>query len=66
MTNTELFINWGKFLAEEYNCHPDQNGNYLCDNGGLCDRCTTKEAYKKFCEKMELGLDKSPKVCYNS
>ena len=51
MTNTELCISWGKFLAEEYNCHPDQNGNYPCDNGAKCDKCTTKEAYKNFCEK---------------
>ena len=55
MTNTEIFDSWGKFLAEEYNCHPDQNGNYPCDNGGVCDRCFTEEASQKFREKIGIG-----------
>ena len=55
MTNIEIFDSWGRFLAEEYNCHPDQNGNYPCDNGGKCDKCTTKETYKKFRKKIGIG-----------
>ena len=55
MTNTQIFDSWGRFLAEEYNCHPDQNGNYPCDNGGICDKCCTNEAYKKFRKKIGIG-----------
>ena len=55
MTNIEIFDSWGKFLAEEYGCHPDQNGNYPCDNGGVCDRCCTEEASQKFRKKIGLG-----------
>ena len=55
VTNIEIVDSWGKFLAEEYNCHPDQNGNYPCDNGGLCDRCCTNEAAEKFRKKIKIG-----------
>ena len=55
MTNTEIFDSWGKFLAEEYNCRPDQNGNYPCDNGGMCDKCCTDEVSKKFLKKIGIG-----------
>lgn len=55
MTNIEIFNSWGKFLAEEYNCHPDRNGNYPCDNGGLCDKCCTDRAAEKFRKKIGIG-----------
>lgn len=44
MTNKELFKLWEEFRAEQYHCYPDENGNYPCDNGKLCDQCCTSEA----------------------
>lgn len=44
MTNKELFKLWEEFKAEQFNCYPDKEGNYPCDNGELCDRCCTDEA----------------------
>lgn len=55
MTNIEIFNSWGKFLAEEYNCHPDQNGNYPCDNGGMCNQCLQERTIQKFREKIGIG-----------
>lgn len=44
MTNKEMFKLWEEFRAEQFNCYPDENGNYPCDNGELCDKCCTDEA----------------------
>ena len=48
MTNKELFKLWEEFRAEQFNCYPDENGNYPCDNGELCDQCCTCEAIRRF------------------
>lgn len=48
MTNKELFKLWEEFRAEQYHCYPDENGNYPCDNGELCDQCCTSEAIRRF------------------
>lgn len=33
-----------QFLAIQYHCYEDENGNRPCDNGAICDACTTQEA----------------------
>lgn len=55
MTNNQILDSWDKFLADEFNCHADENGNRPCDNGVKCNKCSTKEIYKKFCEKIGIG-----------
>ena len=55
MTNKELFAEWGKHLRETYGCRPDENGNYPCDNGMPCDRCSDDSIWKLLQEKISKG-----------
>ena len=55
MTNNEIIDSWINFLMDELKCYADENGNRPCDNGAICDRCSTEEIYKKFRKKIGLG-----------
>ena len=46
MTNNEIMDSWINFLMDELKCYADENGNRPCDNGAICDRCSTEEIYK--------------------
>lgn len=42
---------YNKFLADYCGCYADSEGNRPCDNGCLCDRCSTpaaQEAWEQF------------------
>lgn len=56
MTNEQVFALWDSFLKVHCNCHPDEMGNRPCDNGVLCDRCTTTEMMAKYRSALEAGI----------
>lgn len=62
MTTKKLIKAWDEFLRTEFGCYADEYGNYPCDHGTLCDRCSDEKTYEIFCEKIGIGLDKSSKV----
>lgn len=48
MTNKELFAAWGKHLQETYGCEPDANGDYPCDRGEMCNKCSDDTIWNMF------------------
>ena len=62
MTAKKLIEAWDEFLRTEFGCYADEYGNYPCDYGALCDRCSDEKIYEIFSKKIGIGLDKSPKV----
>ena len=48
MTNKEMLKQWEEYRKEMFHCVPDEEGNYPCDNGEMCDRCCTERAIMDF------------------
>lgn len=61
MTNKELFKAWEEYRKEMFHCVPDEEGNYPCDNGAMCDRCCTDEAVCGFTSWKRAKEQKQPK-----
>ena len=54
MTTKKLIKAWDEFLRTEFGCYADEYGNYPCDHGTLCDRCSDEKTYEIFCEKIGI------------
>lgn len=54
MTTKKLIKAWDEFLRTEFGCYADEYGNYPCDHGTLCDRCSDEKIYEIFCKKIGI------------
>ena len=61
MTNKKYFELWAEFKANIYGCRPDENGNYPCDNGSICEACQTDKACELFKQWRENRTLKNKK-----
>ena len=49
---------WDKLLRERCHCYPDAVGNMPCDNGAICDRCSSDEIDQEYKRLLkENGYD---------